>query len=48
MRLKWFIIINPTAGGGKGRKQWKNIKQLLEKMDIAFQFVMTEYQHHAI
>lgn len=31
----WFVIVNPNAGNGKGRKDWKRISGLLDKnLDI--------------
>jgi len=46
--MKWSIIINPTAGSGKAKKQWhKKIAPLLQKKGIAYQEVFTESAGHA-
>ncbi|MCP4439580.1 MAG: diacylglycerol kinase family lipid kinase [Aureispira sp.] len=45
---KWFIIINPTAGGGKGGKYWSDIKELLSKTGVNFDFAVSEYSQHVI
>jgi YegS/Rv2252/BmrU family lipid kinase len=30
-KTPWFVIVNPNAGNGKGKKDWKRISGLLEK-----------------
>lgn len=45
---KWFLIVNPTAGGGKGRKSWNEIEKLLAQMDIAYDYAMSEHSGHII
>lgn len=44
---KWFVIINPVAGGGKAPKLWRKLKPLLEKTGIDFEFAETKYINHA-
>lgn len=44
----WFVIINPHAGGGKGRIDWPAIEGLLVKHSINFTYVFTEHKHHAV
>ncbi len=36
---KWYVIINPNAGKGKGKKDWARISSLLEKADIGYEAV---------
>jgi YegS/Rv2252/BmrU family lipid kinase len=45
---KWFAIVNPEAGSGKGLKDWPFIKILLEKEGIEFDFHLTERKYHAV
>ena len=45
---KWLVIVNPKASIGKAGKDWPQIKQILENEGIAFDFLITEYQGHAI
>ncbi|MGD0341811.1 MAG: diacylglycerol kinase family protein [Bacteroidales bacterium] len=45
---KLFIIVNPNAGNGKGKKDWDRISGLLEKNDVAFEAKFTERKGQAI
>ena len=45
---KWLVIVNPKASIGKAGKDWPQIKQILENEGIDFDFLITEYQGHAI
>jgi YegS/Rv2252/BmrU family lipid kinase len=45
---KWLVVVNPKASIGKAEKDWPEIKQILINEGIAFDFVVTEYQRHAI
>jgi YegS/Rv2252/BmrU family lipid kinase len=46
---EWFVVVNPQAGGGKGKKFWqKKAEKKMKKANIAFQAKYTEYQGHAI
>ena len=45
---KWLVVVNPMASIGKAGKDWPQIKQLLVNEGIDFDFVVTEYQGHAI
>jgi YegS/Rv2252/BmrU family lipid kinase len=45
---KWLVIVNPMASVGKAGKDWPQIKQLLIKEGIEFDFFITERQRHAI
>jgi len=43
----YYFIINPVAGVGKALKVWKKIKEILERLKIKFEYVLTEYPGHA-
>jgi YegS/Rv2252/BmrU family lipid kinase len=45
---KYLVIVNPNAGGGKVKKDWPIIEQLLKDTGIHYQPLFTEYRHHAI
>ena len=45
---KWLVVVNPKASIGKAEKDWPEIKQIFINEGIAFDFVVTEYQGHAI
>jgi diacylglycerol kinase family enzyme len=47
VRSKWFVIVNPNAGNGKGRKDWKRISDLFKKENILIESVFTEHKGHA-
>ena len=42
----WFIIINPTSGGGKGNRKWPKIKQFIEQSKIEFDFAISKRKGH--
>jgi YegS/Rv2252/BmrU family lipid kinase len=44
---KWFVIVNPTAGAGKGLTDYPLISKLLRDNSIAHEAVFTEHKHHA-
>lgn len=48
MPAKWFIIINPTAGGGRGKKKWKQVQQALTHLQFSFKFALTTHPQHAM
>lgn len=45
---KWFVAINPMAGGGKAKKNWGEISQLLKQMGIEFDFAFSRQHAHLI
>lgn len=45
---KWLVVVNPQASVGKCGKDWPEIKRLLDEQGLEFDFVITEYQKHAI
>lgn len=48
MAEKWYVIINPQAGSGKGKTDWPQIESLLKSNGIDFDFVFTEFKFHAV
>lgn len=45
---KWFVIVNPKAGGGKVEEDWDSIRQDLLANGIKFDTVFTEHRYHAV
>lgn len=45
---EWLVIVNPNAGNGKGRKDWKRIAGLFEKHKITIHPEFTERKGHAM
>ncbi|PLV57377.1 diacylglycerol kinase family protein [Thermotoga sp. SG1] len=43
-----FLIYNPAAGGGRAKKFWTKVKDLLEKYEIDYEVVFTERPGHAM
>ena len=44
---KWFVVINPIAGSGKGLDDYPLISKLLRDNGIRCEAVFTEHKHHA-
>lgn len=45
---KWFAIVNPVAGSGKGLDDWPLISKLLRDNGIVPEYAFTERKYHAI
>ena len=45
---KWFVLVNPTSGGGRGKKHWPKIKQELDQNSFDFEFKFSEYPRHGL
>ena len=45
---RWFVVVNPHAGGGKGHRHWPRIRAELERAGLSFEFALTEFRHHAL
>ena len=45
---KWFAIVNPVAGSGKGLEDWPLISKLLRESNLMPDYVFTERKYHAI
>ena len=44
---RWFVIVNPIAGGGKGLLDFPQISKLLRDKGIQHDSVFTEHRYHA-
>ena len=44
---KWFLVVNPISGSGKGLDDFPLISKLLRDNDISCEAVFTEHKHHA-
>ena len=44
---KWFAVVNPISGSGKGLDDFPLISKLLRDNGIACEAVFTEHKHHA-
>lgn len=45
---KWFAIVNPKAGSGRGHTDWPVIQGLLLKHGLDFDFRLTQRKFHAV
>jgi len=45
---EYFVIINPNAGGGSGKKNWKTIETLLKDFRFNFIHQFSEYKGHVL
>lgn len=45
--VKWFVIVNPVSGSGKGLDDFPLISKLLRDNEIVCEAVFTEHKCHA-
>lgn len=45
---QWFVILNPHAGSGRGKKDQGEIRKSLTKSEIRFQMAISDYPKHTI
>ena len=45
--VRWFVVVNPISGSGKGLDDFPLISKLLRDNDIACDAVFTEHKYHA-
>lgn len=45
--MKWFLIVNPAAGGGKCKAIWPKVQQQLNALKISYEFACTTHAGHA-
>lgn len=45
--VKWFVVVNPVAGSGKGLEDYPLISKLLRDNGIATEAIFTEHKCHA-
>ena len=46
-KVKWFVIVNPVAGGGRGLDHFPQISRYLRDAQILCEPVFTEHKFHA-
>lgn len=44
---RWFVIVNPISGGGRGLTDFPKISRLLRQQGIEHESAFTEHRHHA-
>ncbi|MEG1414491.1 MAG: diacylglycerol kinase family lipid kinase [Mucinivorans sp.] len=44
---RWFAIVNPVSGKGRGLADWPQISTLLDQAGVAFDALFTLYKFHA-
>jgi len=42
----YYIIVNPTSGMGKAKRNWKKIYALLDKYELNYEYKFSEYSKH--
>ncbi len=47
-RSDWFVLVNPSSGGGKAMRIWPGIKASMKKRSMAFIYSKTEFPGHAL
>lgn len=45
---RWFAIVNPVAGSGKGLKDWPQICDVLHRSGIKFDALFTLHKYHGV
>ena len=45
-RLEWYIVCNPTSGGGIQNRSIKRILDYFKKFNLSYQITLTQYAHH--
>lgn len=48
LQKKWFVILNPHAGSGRGQKDRAEILKRLTKADFHFELAVSEFPKHII
>jgi YegS/Rv2252/BmrU family lipid kinase len=48
LQKKWFVILNPHAGSGRGKKDRVEILKRLTKADFHYELAVSEYPKHII
>lgn len=48
LQKKWFVILNPHAGSGRGKKDQAEILKRLTKADFYFELAISEFPKHII
>lgn len=45
---KFYLIMNPTAKSGKGKKNWDGIETHLKRMGVEYEIAISQFAGHAI
>lgn len=45
---KWFVVVNPNAGNRKIKRDWPEIRKVMTRSGLKYDFAMTEGPLHAI
>lgn len=45
---KYYLILNPTAKSGKGKKKWEEIENLLKQNHIDYEIAVSQFSGHSI
>jgi len=48
LQMKWFVILNPHAGSGRGKKDQVEILKRLTKSDFHYELAVSEFPKHII
>lgn len=48
LQKKWFVILNPHAGSGRGKKDQAEILKRLTKVDFQYELAVSEFPKHII
>ncbi|HEX7584281.1 MAG TPA: acylglycerol kinase family protein, partial [Prolixibacteraceae bacterium] len=48
LKKKWFVILNPHAGSGRGNKDRVEILKKLSKAEFHYELAVSEYPKHTI
>lgn len=48
MEKKWFLILNPHAGSGRGKRDQEKILKILSKKGFAFELAVSEFPRHTV
>ncbi|MCA0932965.1 diacylglycerol kinase family lipid kinase [Lutimonas saemankumensis] len=46
LRSHWYIVCNPTSGGGISNRSLKRILNYFKKFNLSYEIVITQYAHH--
>ena len=48
LRTKWFVVLNPHAGSGRGQKDQAKVLKTLDEHGFDYESKVSEYQKHVI
>lgn len=47
MQERYYFIVNPISGSGRGKREFEQARALLEAAGACYAFVSTQYHAHA-